>query len=107
LRQLTGIGGDRELSGGYEPMALLSDRDSFDRLICQRIYFTDAIGKLVARITNDDDVAAINAYARWRAFDDTTSLDSCFDGILPGGVNSDRAREIIDAVNGIWDDSRP
>ncbi len=84
-------------------MALLSDRSGFDRLICQRIYFADAIGKLTARMA-DDDVRreAILRYAQWRAFDDESTLDSCF-----GDIPSAEWQEIIDAVNSMWDDCRP
>lgn len=83
-------------------MALLSDRNSFDRLTCQRIYFADAVGKLAARAADDTTRAAIERYAQWRAYDDATTLDSCF-----AGVPTDQWRRIIDAVNGLWDNSRP
>ena len=83
-------------------MALLSDRDSFDRLTMQRIIFADTIGKLTARIDDEVKRTAVEKYARWRAFDDSTVLDACFEG-----VDVSDWQEIIDAVNGIWDDSRP
>lgn len=83
-------------------MALLSDRSSFDRLICQRIYFADAVEKLACRVSDDAEAAAIRAYAKWRAFDDSSILDDCF-----VDVASDRWQEIIDAVNSLWEDARP
>lgn len=83
-------------------MALLSDRDAFDRLTCQRIRFADTIGKLTARVSNPADREAIEKYAAWRAYDDETLLDSCF-----VGVTAEQRQEIIDAVNGIWDECRP
>jgi hypothetical protein len=84
-------------------MALLSDRDHFDRLTCQRIYFADAIGKFVARVFDPHEVNAIEAYARWRAYaDPDRTFDSCFTY-----TSADRRQQIVDAVNALWEESRP
>jgi hypothetical protein len=83
-------------------MALLSDRDSFDRLTMQRIIFADAIGKLVSRVQPAPTQRAIERYAQWLAYDDNTLLDVCF-----VDVPTEDWQEIIDCVNGMWVESRP
>lgn len=85
-------------------MPLLSDRDSFDRLVCQRIYFADAVKVYAATVPSEGEARAIDRYAHWRAHDDGegTSLDQCFEGI-----DTDRRQVIIDTVNELWHRSRP
>lgn len=115
-------------------MALLSDRESFDRLTCQRIRFADSIGKLVAAprcpkcwrplrpawsdpentlgcVTCDEgysrDATALRSAAIER-YAQWRAYDDA--GVLDEcfiGIPAADWQAIINVVNGIWDASRP